>query len=128
MCLTWVTPCCPWPVAILGTAVMILAGAPVPEVITLVVIIVMGDLMPGLLVTPVAPAWVIIADMGMVLMMVVVPGLVVLGETLLMPRIVGLVPAPLACVVVMMVVGLPSADVTSFRIVPAGRGPLVWMI
>lgn len=52
VCLTWVTPCCPWPVAILGTAVMILAGAPVPEVITLVVIIVMGDLMPGLLVTP----------------------------------------------------------------------------
>lgn len=46
-----------------------------------------------------APAWVIMADMGMVLMMVVVPGLVVLGETLLMPRIVGLVPAPLACVV-----------------------------
>lgn len=31
---------------------MILAGAPVPEVITLVVMIVMGDLMPGLLVTP----------------------------------------------------------------------------
>jgi hypothetical protein len=31
---------------------MILAGAPVPEVITLVVIIVIGDLMPGLLVTP----------------------------------------------------------------------------
>lgn len=49
---TWVTPCCPWPVAILGTAVMILAGAPVPEVITLVVMMVMGDLMPGLLVTP----------------------------------------------------------------------------
>lgn len=72
-----------------------------------------------------APAWVIMADMGMVLMMVVVPGFVVLGETLLMPRIVGLVPAPLAWVVVMMVVGLPSADVTSFRIVPAGRGPLV---
>jgi hypothetical protein len=42
-----------------------------------------------------------------------------------MPRMVGLVPAPLACVVVMMVVGLPSAEVTSFRIVPAGRGPLV---
>lgn len=50
--LTWVTPCCPWPVAILGTAVMIFAGAPVPEVITLVVIMVIGDLMPGLLVTP----------------------------------------------------------------------------
>lgn len=31
---------------------MIFAGAPVPEVITLVVIMVMGDLMPGLLVTP----------------------------------------------------------------------------
>lgn len=31
---------------------MILAGAPVPEVITLVVIMVMGDLMPGLLLTP----------------------------------------------------------------------------
>lgn len=74
---------------------------------------------------PVAPAWVMMADMGMVLMMVVVPGLVVLGETLLMPRMVGLVPAPLAWVVVMMVVGLPSAEVTSFRIVPAGRGPFV---
>lgn len=74
---------------------------------------------------PVAPAWVIMADMGMVLMIVVVPGLVVLGDTLLMPRMVGLLPAPLACVVVMMVVGLPSAEVTSFRMVPAGRGPLV---
>ena len=31
---------------------MILAGAPVPEVITLVVIMVLGDLMPALLVTP----------------------------------------------------------------------------
>ena len=72
-----------------------------------------------------APACVMMADMGMVLMIVVVPGLVVLGDTLLMPRMVGLVPAPLACVVVMMVVGFPSADVTSFRIVPAGRGPLV---
>lgn len=144
---------------------MILAGAPVPEVITLVVMMVMGDLMPGLLVTPgrkrvadtsrfsqapfrrlpppaaprferararpgrrpspVAPACVMMADMGMVLMMVVVPGFVVLGDTLLMPRMVGFVPAPPACVVVMMVVGLPSADVTSFRMVPAGRGPLV---
>lgn len=25
-----------------------------------------------------------------------------------------------------MVVGLPSAEVTSFRMVPAGRGPFVW--
>lgn len=74
---------------------------------------------------PVAPDWVIIADMGMVLMMVVVPGFVVLGETLLMPRIVGLVPVPPAWEVVMIVVGLPSAEVTSFRMVPAGRGPLV---
>lgn len=36
----------------LGTAVMILAGVPVPEVITFVVMMVMGDLIPGLLVTP----------------------------------------------------------------------------
>lgn len=43
---------------------------------------------------PVAPDWVIMADMGMVLMIVVVPGFVVLGETLLMPRMVGLVPVP----------------------------------
>lgn len=64
--------------------------------------------------------------MGIVLMMVV-PGLVVvLGETPLMPRIVGLVPVPPACVVVMIVVGLPSAEVTSFRMVPAGSGPFVW--
>lgn len=40
---------------------------------------------------------------------------------------VGLPPAvPPALEVVMMVVGVPSADVTSFRIVPAGRGPFVW--
>lgn len=63
--------------------------------------------------------------MGIVLIMVV-PGLfVVVGETLLMPRIVGLVPVPPAWVVVMIVVGLPSADVTSFRMVPAGRGVFV---
>lgn len=31
---------------------MILAGVPVPEVITFVVMMVMGDLIPGLLVTP----------------------------------------------------------------------------
>lgn len=31
---------------------MIFAGAPVPEVITLVVMMVIGDLMPGVLVTP----------------------------------------------------------------------------
>lgn len=72
-----------------------------------------------------APACVMMADMGIVLMMVVVPGLVVLGDTLLMPKMVGLVPAPLACVVVMIVVGLPSAEVTNFRMVPAGKGPLV---
>lgn len=75
--------------------------------------------------SPVAPDWVMMADMGMVLMMVVVPGLVVLGETLLMPRMVGLGGAPPACVVLRMVGGFPSADVTSFRMVPAGSGPLV---
>lgn len=54
----------------------------------------------------------------------VVPGLLVVeGE---MPRMVGLEPAPPACVVVMMVVGFPSAEVTSFNMVPAGRGPFVW--
>lgn len=63
--------------------------------------------------------------MGMVLIMVVPGLLVVLGETLLMPSIVGLVPTPPAWDVVMMVVGLPSADVTSFRMVPAGRGVFV---
>ena len=49
---TCVTPCCPCPAPSLGTAVMILAGVPLPDVITLVVMMVMGDLMPGLLVTP----------------------------------------------------------------------------
>lgn len=64
------------------------------------------------------------ADMGMVLMMVVVPGLeVVVGDMLLTPRMVGLAPPTPAWLVVMMVVGLPSADVTSFRMVPAGRPP-----
>lgn len=65
-----------------------------------------------------------IADMGMVLMMVV-PCLVVVGETPLMLRMVGLFPVPPAWEVVIMVVGLPSAEVTSFRMVPAGSGPLV---
>lgn len=50
------------------------------------------------------PACVLMADMGMVLMIVVVPGLVVLGDTLLVLGMVELSPAPLACVVVMMVV------------------------
>lgn len=63
------------------------------------------------------------ADIGMVLMMVVPGLLVVVGE---MPRMVGFVPVPPPCVVVMMVVGLPSAEVTSFSMVPAGRGPFVW--
>ena len=73
---------------------------------------------------PVAPDWLMMADMGIVLMMVV-PCLVA-GETPLMLRIVGLFPAPPAWEVVMMVVGLPSAEVTSFRMVPAGSGPFVW--
>lgn len=63
--------------------------------------------------------------MGMVLIMVVPGLLAVVGETVLYPRIVGLLPGPPACEVVMIVVGLPSADVTSFRMVPAGRGVFV---
>lgn len=66
-----------------------------------------------------------IADIGMVLMMVV-PCLVVVGETPLMLRMVGLFPVPPAWEVVIMVVGLPSAEDTSFRMVPAGSGPLVY--
>lgn len=49
---TWVTPCCPAPAVSLGTAVMILPGVPVPGVTILVVMMVMGDFIPGLLVTP----------------------------------------------------------------------------
>lgn len=71
-----------------------------------------------------APGCDMIADMGMVLMMVV-PCFVVVGETPLMLRMVGLFPAPPAWEVVIMVVGLPSAEDTSFRMVPAGSGPLV---
>lgn len=123
--ITCATPCWSGPVEVLGTVVMILAGALVPEVITLVVIMVTGDLMPGLLLRPMELAGVIMADTGMVLMMV---GLVVLGDMLLMPRILDLFLSPLACVVVMIVAGLPSAEVTSFRMVPAGKGPLVWII
>lgn len=65
------------------------------------------------------------ADMGIVLM-IVVPCLVVVGETPLIFRIVGLFPVPPAWDVVMIVVGLPSAEVTSFKMVPAGSGPFVW--
>lgn len=72
-----------------------------------------------------APDWFIIADIGMVLMMVV-PCLVVVGDMPLMFRMVGLFPVPPAWDVVMMVVGLPSAEVTSFSMVPAGREPLVY--
>lgn len=65
--------------------------------------------------------------MGMVLMKVVVPGLLVVVDARpLMPRMVGLLPVPPAWDVVIIVVGLPSADVTSFRMVPAGSGPFVW--
>ena len=73
---------------------------------------------------PVAPDWVMMADTGMVLMMVV-PCLL-LGDMPLMFKMCGLLPPPPAWEVVMMVVGLPSAEVTSFRMVPAGRPPFVW--
>lgn len=81
----------------------------------------MGILRP-FLGSPVVPAW--RADIGMVFMMVW-PGLVVaVGDMPLMLRMVGLLPV-LPAWVVMMVVGLPSAEVTSFKMVPAGRGPFV---
>lgn len=59
------------------------------------------------------------ADIGMVLMMVV-PGFEVAGAT---PRMVDLPDVDPACAVLRMVVCLPSADVTSFKMVPAGRAP-----
>ena len=55
-------------------------------------------------------------------MMMVVPGLEVAGET---PRMVDLAEADPACAVLRMVVCLPSADVTNFKMVPAGRPPFV---
>lgn len=55
------------------------------------------------------PAPPVSADTGMVLIMVV-PGLVVVDP---------------ACAVLRRVVCLPSADVTNFKMVPAGRGPFV---
>lgn len=62
------------------------------------------------------------ADSGMVLMMVF-PGFEVVGET---PRMVGLVAVEPACAVLRIVVCLPSADDTNFRMVPGGRPPFVW--
>lgn len=59
------------------------------------------------------------ADTGMVLIMVV-PGFEVAGVT---PRMVDLADADAACALLRMVVCLPSADVTSFKMVPAGRAP-----
>lgn len=58
------------------------------------------------------------ADIGIVLMMVV-PGLDVVGET---PRMVDLAAVDPACAVAIC---FPSAEVTSFRMVPAGRPALV---
>lgn len=55
----------------------------------------------------------------MVLMMVV-PGLEVAGAT---PRMVDLAGVAPACTVLRRVVCFPSAEDTSFRIVPAGRPP-----
>lgn len=57
----------------------------------------------------------------MVLMMVV-PGLERFG---LMPSMVDLAGVDPACAVVRMVVCFPSADVTNFKMVPAGRAPFV---
>ena len=82
-------------------------GAPVPEVITLVMMVVKRDLMSRLLVLPVA-------GMGMVSMMVLC-----WAWPAGMARMMGLVPAPPALMPLMTVVGLPSAEVPSFRTVPA---------
>lgn len=57
----------------------------------------------------------------MVLMMVV-PGLEGFGLT---PRMVDLVGVDPACAVLRMVVCFPSADVTNFKMVPAGRAPFL---
>lgn len=88
---TCVSPCWPIPVPSLGMAVMIFPA--VPAVIIFVVRMVIGVFIPALLVTPVAPGWDIIADMGMVLI-IVVPCLVVVGDMPLMFRMVGLCPVP----------------------------------
>lgn len=73
---------------------------------------------------PVAPGWPIMADIGMVLI-IVGPCLAAFEETPLILRIVGLFPTPPAWEVVMIVAGFPSAEVTSLSMVPAGRGPFV---
>lgn len=69
---------------------------------------------------------VVIPVTNMVLMMVVVLGLAVLENTLQMPSMASLAPAPLVCIERIMTVGLPSAEVTSFRMVLADKGFLVW--
>lgn len=102
----------------------------VPEVTTLVVRMVIGLFPPAGgeasisqrfrcsgVCTGVIPAPPCSADIGKVLMMVVL-GLEVAGETLRMVGLVGVIPASVVC--------FPSADVTSFRIVPAGRAPFAW--
>lgn len=55
--------------------------------------------------------------------MIVVPGLEADGDT---ARMVDLLDADPACAVLRRVVCLPSAEVTSFKMVPAGRPPFVW--
>lgn len=55
--------------------------------------------------------------------MIVVPGLEADGDT---ARMVDLFDADPACAVLRRVVCLPSAEVTSFKMVPAGRPPFVW--
>lgn len=70
---------------------MILPGVPVPDVITFEVMMVIGLFTPVLLVRPAAPCC--RADMGIVLKIVVVPGLVVVGDMPLMPKIFPVPPA-----------------------------------
>lgn len=112
---TWVSPC---PCS-LGTAVMNFVGVPVPDVITFVVMIVIGDFMPAVPVTPVVLGCDIRADIGIVLRMVVA-GFEEAGDML--PRLMSVCFRPTfpAWEVVMMVAGFPSAEVTSFKMVAPG--------
>lgn len=75
---------------------------------------------------PATLGWAINAETGMVFMMVLAPVLLPVGETPPRPRIVCFIPIAPACEVVIMVVGLPSAAVTSLTIVPGGKGPLAF--
>lgn len=119
-----VTPCCPaW---ILGRAVINFVVVPVTDVTTFVVMMVIGDLTPAVTVDTPALGCPRMLVTGMVLMIVVIPGLET-AAMLLTFMMVGFIPIFPACVVLIIAVGLPSGLLTSFRIVPAGN-PLVKVV